>query len=431
MMPYPPQLAIQPLVRPPQATLSVPGSKSVTNRALVLAAVAGQGVCRLTGALDSEDTRVMVAALQALGFDVEPRWDLAAPEILLRHPERGIQANQAELFLGNSGTSMRFLTALVALGHGVFRLDGVPRMRQRPIEELLDGLRQLGVDAQSEMGNGCPPVVVRASGLAGGEATIDVSRSSQFLSALLLVAPFARQGLTIRTTGPRVSEPYIAMSTAMLRGAGYAVHESQSGFLIPADATRRWPADYAIEPDASAASYWLAAAAIGQGRVTVLDLGADGLQGDARFADLLGEMGCRVERCSAGTTVHGRALRGIDCDMNAISDTAMTLAAVACFAEGPTTIRNIAHVRHKETDRIDALATELRRLGAAIDERPDGLTVTPRPLHGATVQTYDDHRMAMSLALIGLATPGVVIDNPGCVAKTYPGFWDDLALLRS
>jgi 3-phosphoshikimate 1-carboxyvinyltransferase len=190
------------------------------------------------------------------------------------------------------------------------------------------------------------------------------------------------------------------------------------------------PQTYAIEPDASAASYFWAAAAITGGRVTVAGLNRKSLQGDVRFVDVLEQMGCRVEECEAGITVHGKPLRGIDVDMNDISDTVMTLGAVACFAEGPTTIRNVAHIRHKETDRIAALATELRKFGAAVEERDDGLTVTPGPLRGAAVDTYNDHRMAMSLALVGLRVPGVVIRNPGCVAKTYPGFWEDLEKLR-
>jgi 3-phosphoshikimate 1-carboxyvinyltransferase len=187
---------------------------------------------------------------------------------------------------------------------------------------------------------------------------------------------------------------------------------------------------YVIEPDASAASYFFAAAAITGGRVTVLDLPEHSLQGDVHFVDLLADMGCRVERCSAGVTVHGRPLRGIDVDMNAISDTVMTLAAVACFADGPTTIRNVGHIRHKETDRLSALATELRRIGAGVDEFADGLTITPRPLHGAEIETYHDHRMAMSLALVGLRVPGIVIKDPACVAKTYPRFFEDLERLR-
>jgi len=236
--------------------------------------------------------------------------------------------------------------------------------------------------------------------------------------------------IRIDIDGPLVSKPYVDMTLAVMH-EWWIEAEWESPNTI-----RIWghwegiPHTYAVEPDASAASYFWAAAAVTGGRVTVAGLNRNSLQGDVRFVDVLAEMGCRVEECEAGITVHGGPLRGVDVDMNDISDTVMTLGAVALFADGPTTIRNVGHIRHKETDRIAALATELRKLGAEVEERPDGLTITPRPLRGCAVDTYNDHRMAMSLALVGLRVPGVVIRNPGCVAKTYPGFWQDLAALR-
>jgi 3-phosphoshikimate 1-carboxyvinyltransferase len=250
-----------------------------------------------------------------------------------------------------------------------------------------------------------------------------------------MVAPHYTDGehpVTIVVDGPLVSEPYIEMTLAMMRQWGYEVKRGETGSyeVRSAAGLLHNPAQYAIEPDASAAAYFWAAAAITGGRVTVSGLGRQSLQGDVRFVDVLEQMGCRVEECEAGITVHGKPLRGVDVDMNDISDTVMTLGAVACFAAGPTTIRNVGHIRHKETDRIAALATELRKLGAEVEERADGLTIIPRPLTGCPVDTYNDHRMAMSLALIGLKVPGVVIKNPGCVAKTYPGFWGDLEKLR-
>jgi 3-phosphoshikimate 1-carboxyvinyltransferase len=336
------------------------------------------------------------------------------------------------LFVGNSGTTIRFLTAMLSLGEGTYRLDGIPRMRERPIRDLLDALNQLGVDAYSEAGNGCPPVVVNANGLHGGHVRIKADVSSQFLSGLMLVAPFAQGEETIiEIDGRLVSEPYVEMTIAMLQFFGLRITTNGRGtYRIPGRQSHG-VCSYLVEPDASSASYFLAAAAITGGRITVAGLTRDSLQGDVRFVDILEEMGCRVEHCDAGITVHGRPLRGIDVDMNAISDTVMTLAAVALFADGPTTIRNVAHIRHKETDRIAALATELRKLGAGVEERADGLTITPRPLTGCAVDTYNDHRMAMSLALVGLKVPGVVVRNPGCVAKTYPGFWQDLEKLRT
>jgi len=413
----------------------VPGSKSITNRALVLAALADPGEgCRLSGALHSEDTEVMLESLRRLGFRVSTDW--SASEVFLITPREDFRPSrlpvrEAELFVANSGTSMRFLTAMVSLGYGRFRLDGIARMRERPIEDLLIALRQLGVNARSELGNGCPPVVVESEGLPGGQVRIRGDVSSQFLSALLMVAPYAREDVTIYVDGTLVSEPYVAMTQRMMSWWGLRVeHHFHDVYRIPGNQRPYEVERYEIEPDASAASYFFAAAAITSGRVTVLDLPENSLQGDIRFVDVLADMGCRVERCSAGITVHGRPLRGIDVDMNDISDTVMTLAAVACFAEGQTTIRNVAHIRHKETDRLAALATELRRVGARVDEFADGLTITPAPLHGAEIETYNDHRMAMSMALIGLRVPGIVIKNPGCVAKTYPHFFADLERLR-
>jgi len=440
---YPAELAIAPLAKPPSATVTVPGSKSITNRALVLAALGcahGCKGCELEGALFSEDTEVMMAALRQLQFYAARRHGPPAPIVKVfcdgDHP--GLAATpEADLFVGNSGTTIRFLTAMLALGHGRYRLDGVPRMRERPIEDLLDALRQLGVNARSESGSGCPPVVIEANGLRGGEVRIRADISSQYLSALLMVAPFAEGETVIRVEGPRVSEPYIELTLEMLRQWGLSVGvEPGPVYRIPgrqqvsSTDDSCYYVDYLVEPDASAASYFWAAAAITGGRVTVERLNRTSLQGDVRFVDVLEQMGCPVDSTDTWITVHGGPLRGVDVDMNDISDTVMTLGAVACFAEGPTTIRNVAHIRHKETDRIAALATELRKLGAEVEERDDGLTIHPRPLRGCAVDTYNDHRMAMSLALVGLKVPGVVVRDPGCVAKTYPGFWEDLEKLR-
>jgi 3-phosphoshikimate 1-carboxyvinyltransferase len=432
-MSFPETLEIVPLSKPPDTAVSVPGSKSITNRALVLAALTAKGYgCTLRNALQSEDTEVMVECLRNLGFRVLTDWPELAICVSSAENEPTIPAGQANLFVGNSGTTMRFLTAMVCLGRGKYHLDGVPRMRERPIADLTSALQHLGVSALGQA-SGCPPVVIFADGLPGGTVSIKGDVSSQFLSGLLLVTPYAESPLIIDVDGPLVSWPYVEMTIKMLRQWGFAVlvsHDPIRFQIVGRQARGQKMQEYCIEPDASAASYFWAAAALAGGRVTVQDLGEKSLQGDVRFVDVLADMGCRVERCSAGVTVHGRPLHGIDVDMNDISDTVMTLAAVACFADGPTTIRNVAHIRHKETDRLAALAAELRKVGADVDEFTDGLTITPRPLHGAVIETYNDHRMAMSMALIGLRVPGVVIKDPGCVAKTYPGFWDDLAKLR-
>ncbi|MFO0927662.1 MAG: 3-phosphoshikimate 1-carboxyvinyltransferase [Gemmataceae bacterium] len=342
-------------------------------------------------------------------------------------------ATSADLFVANSGTTMRFLTALVALGRGSYRLDGIARMRERPIGDLLSALDQLGVRVRSEANNDCPPVIVDGGTWRGGRVRVKSDVSSQFLSGLLLAAPFAPSTTTFEIAGPLVSRPYIDMTVRMLHQWHLRVQSpTPDAYLIPGDQ----PADglpngeYQIEPDASAASYFFAAAAITGGTITVPGLAMHSLQGDVCFVDVLERMGCRVERTPTAITVHGGPLTGTDVGMNDISDTVMTLGAVALFADGPTTIRNVAHIRHKETDRLTALATELRRLGAGVEEFADGLTIFPRPLHGATVATYNDHRMAMSLALVGLRVPDVVIDHPACVAKTYPDYFSDLNTLR-
>jgi 3-phosphoshikimate 1-carboxyvinyltransferase len=425
---YPSQLEIAPLTKPVSATVSVPGSKSITNRALVLATVAYLGECELHGVLRSEDTEVMIDCLQRLGFVVKVDW--ARKTVVTSNPTtRIIPAEAAELYVANSGTTVRFLAAAVAAGQGRYRFDGVPRMRERPIQDLLDALNQLGANARSETGNGCPPVVIETAGLRSGRVVVRADVSSQFLSGLLLASAAADYIVDIELEGPVVSEPYIEMTCRMMEVFGVEVERPAPNCyrVLPSFHTRTAP--YEIEPDASAASYFWAAAAICGGRVTVRGLNRTSLQGDVRFVEVLQQMGCRVEECDEGTTVYGGPLRGVDVDMNDISDTVMTLGAVALFAEGPTTIRNVGHIRHKETDRIAAVATELRKFGAEVEERADGLTITPKPLTGATIDTYNDHRMAMSLALVGLKVPGVVIRNPGCVAKTYPGFWQDLSAI--
>ena len=415
-------IEIQP-TGPLRARIRPPGSKSITNRALVCAALA-RGESLLSGALDSDDTRVMIEGLRQLGLAIDH--DRQAGTVRVTGCDGRLPAAAADLALGNSGTSVRFLTAMVALGHGVFRLDGVPRMRQRPIQDLLDALRQLGADAVSETGSGCPPVVVRAAGLCGGRTEVAGDLSSQFLSALLLASPCAASEVEICTRGELVSKPYVAMTLAVMRAFGVKTPDDDFPLRLPAPQSYRG-CTYAIEPDASAASYFFAAAAIAGGSVAVEGLSRKSLQGDVAFCDCLSEMGCQVASGNNQITVKGGTLRGIEVDMNAISDTVQTLSAVALFAEGPTTIRNVGHIRHKETDRIAALAAELRKFGAEIEERSDGLRITPKPLHGAAIDTYDDHRMAMSMALVGLAVPGVVIRDPGCTSKTYPEFFSDLA----
>lgn len=415
---------IQP-VGPLKARVRPPGSKSITNRALICAALA-DGESRLRGALDSEDTQVMIEALGQLGIRV--RADRVNRELKVEGCAGRIPAGGGELYVANSGTTVRFLAAMLALGQGSFRLDGTARMRERPIQDLLDALAQLGVSATSENGTGCPPIVLAANGLAGGRATVRGDVSSQFLSGLLLASPYARQQVELLVDGVLVSQPYIRMTLAVMASFGVVVQESAlTRFIIPQQ--QYSGRAYDIEPDASAASYFFGAAAITGGEITVDGLSRQSLQGDVAFVDCLEQMGCTVRYEADRITVVGGKLHGIDINMNAISDTVQTLGAVALFAEGPTTVRGVAHIRHKETDRIAALAAELRKLGATVDEFDDGLRITPGTLQPATIDTYLDHRMAMSLALVGLRQPGVVINDPGCTSKTYPTFFDDLSSL--
>jgi 3-phosphoshikimate 1-carboxyvinyltransferase len=417
-------IEITPAVGPIHGTVRPPGSKSITNRALVCAALA-KGESTLTGALDSEDTRVMIAALRALGIAIEA--GDGGRNLRVIGCDGRLPATQAELFVANSGTTMRFLTAMVALGRGEFRLDGVARMRERPIGDLVDALGQLGVTVQCEGADNLPPVLVRADGLPGGPARIRGDISSQFLSGLLMAAPYAKRAVQLAVEGTLVSIPYVTMTMRVMEEFGAAASESGDYSAITVSNAQRYQGrEFAIEPDASAASYYFAAAAITGGRITVEGLTRESLQGDVDFCACLEQMGATVEYGADSITVEGGALRGIDVDMNAISDTVQTLAVTALFAAAPTRIRNVAHIRHKETDRIGATACELRKLGANVTEFEDGLLVEPRPLHGAEIDTYHDHRMAMSFALAGLRTANVVIRDPGCVGKTYPEFFADL-----
>ena len=419
-------ITIQPC-GPIHKSIRPPGSKSITNRALICAALA-DGESKLTGALDSDDTQVMIAGLNQLGIPVTTANNNT--ELTIQGRDGKIPANSADLFIGNSGTTVRFLTAMTALGSGRYRLDGVPRMRERPIADLIDALNQLGGDVSSEDGNGCPPVLVNGTGLPGRQASIAGNISSQYLSGLLMAAPCAVDQIILDVEDELVSKPYVAMTIKVMESFGATVgNEDFSRFVIK-NGQSYTGCEYDIEPDASAASYFWAAAAITGGKVIVEGLHRNALQGDVAFCDCLEKMGCDVEYGPDSITVTGPkdsgSLRGIDIDMNAISDTVQTLAAVAVFATGTTTVRGVAHNRHKETDRLADLVTELKRLGIDAEETDDGLIIRPGPLQPATIETYDDHRMAMSLALVGLRQEGVDITNPGCTAKTYPKYFEDL-----
>ncbi len=413
---------------PLHATVQIPGSKSLTNRALVAAALA-DGRSSLSNVLFADDTRHMLSALRALGVPV--RMDEAICRVDVMGSGGQWPAGEAELFCGNAGTVMRFLAAACCVGVGEYRLDGVARMRERPIGGLVDALRELGAVVNYPEREGYPPIAIRAQFLRGGPVQFHSPPSSQLVSALLLAAPHARSDVFIEIGGEVVSQPYLAMTQAVMEAFGVSiVAEASRKFIIPAPQRYR-AADYAIEPDASNASYFLAAPAIAGGSVTVNGLGTGSVQGDTGFVDVLEKMGCGVARRPDALCVtapaEGERLRGIDVDLNAMPDTAQTLAVVALFAEGPTTIRNVANMRVKETDRIAALAAELRKLGGTVEEFADGLRIEPPDrVQPAEIDTYDDHRMAMSFALAGLKADGVVIRDPGCTSKTFPDYFERL-----
>ena len=422
--------SIRPVNRPLSGAVRVPGSKSITNRALVLASLS-HGQTTLTGALFSDDTARMCECLTALGFVISA--DPVSEKIVVLGMSGEIPATEATLFVGNSGTTARFITPTAALGKGTFVVDGVARMRERPIQDLAEALRSLGVSVDCP--TGCPPLTILARGLQGGETIIRADASSQFLSGILLASPCADAETTITVDGPFLSAPYVTLTVEMVRQFGGVIEVADEArtyriagnqVLNPLDGT------YAIEPDASSASYFWAAAAITGGTITARGIGPDSLQGDAKFVDALARMGCVVEKSQNSITVSGapNGLRGINIDMNEISDTVMTLAAVAVFAEGPTQIENIGHIRHKETDRLSATANELQKLGATVEEGPDFLVIyPPRIISPARIFTYDDHRMAMAFSLVGLMADGIEILDPGCVAKTFPDYFSRLEAL--
>lgn len=415
---------VKPARGPIHAVVRLPGSKSVTNRVLPIAALA-DGDSVLRGALFSDDSRHFMNALRTLGYELLE--DQGAESVLVRGRGTGPlrTGGKADLFVGNSGTTARFITAFTALGQGEFRVDGTARMRERPIVDLLRALRLWGVDATDELGTGCPPVLIRANGIRGGETRISGRDSSQYVTALLLAAPYAELPCRVVVEGELVSAPYVRMTAAVMRAFGAHIEEDGDAFVVPPGSYRA--REYEIEPDASGASYFLAAAAAAGGSVTIPGLGGDVLQGDAMFARVLERMGCRVDIGGNGLTLHGPAqgLTGIDVDLFDMSDMVPTLAALAPLAHGPVTIRNVANVRIKETDRIRACVTELRKFGVTVEEFPDGLRVEPAKhlREGVLVDTYDDHRMAMAFAVLGLRVPGTRIHDPGCVAKTFPDFF--------
>lgn len=412
-------------------SVTLPGSKSITNRALVAAALAdGQSILR--NVLLADDTRLMIEALRALGIPITIDELGSAAEVTGCWGH--LPAFDADLFCGNSGTTLRFCTALCALGQGKFRLDGVQRMRERPMGGLVEALRSLGVRIEYEGKEGYPPLVVHADGLRGGHVVFESPQSSQFVSALLLAAPYASQDIFIEVHGSVSSVPYIGTTLKVMEHYGVGAMDSDDPGVIRfvVEAPQRYRGtNLAIEPDATNAMYFLTAAAIVGGSVTVEGIGASSIQGDVEFVDVLEKMGCSVMRTPDRLTVSGPAdarLHGVDVDLNAMPDTVQTLAVAALFADSPTTIRNVRSLRLKETDRLRALTRELTKMGAEVEEYDDGLHITPpKVVRAVRIKTYQDHRMAMSFALAGLRIEGIEIEDPQCCAKSMPDYFQRLA----
>ena len=412
------------------ATVTVPGSKSLTQRALIAAALA-DGTSTLIGPLASEDTSYTSKALEQMGVAVKrddaEKWEVKGSGGKLLTPE-------TDIFLGNNGTATRFLTSVVALGNGTYCIDGEERMRERPIDPLMEALQGWGVDIESVHNTKCPPLKIESNGLQGGATVLPEGKSSQYLSSLLLVAPYGVKPASLTVQGEVLSKPYVAMTLSVMADFGIEVdcNESFTEFTIPQGRYRAM--DYRIEGDASNASYFWAAAAVTGGRVTVANVPVPSLQGDAGLVPLFGRMGCNVTRDGGGITVEGcERLQGITVDMGDMPDVVPTLAVVAAFAHGKTTINNIEHLRIKECDRLTATLTELVKMGAKVEEGRDYMVIHGdggESLHGAEINTYNDHRMAMSFAVAGLRVPGVKITDEGCVAKSFPDFWDRFGVLQ-
>ncbi|MFH0731091.1 MAG: 3-phosphoshikimate 1-carboxyvinyltransferase [Pseudomonadota bacterium] len=400
-------------------TVTVPGSKSFTHRILIAAALS-DGECHIVNPLRSEDTLLTLGGLQQLGVPVV----MDSDTIRVQGTAGFLKPCADPVFLGNSGTSLRLLTGICALGEGAYVLDGVERMRERPIQDLLDGLNQLGVLAHSVRGNGCPPVFVNGGRISGGLVRLKCGISSQYLSSMLLLAPYTEAGLEIIVVEGPVSRPYVDMTLEVMNRLGVSVErDGYTRFRVSGQQVYR-SGTYHVEPDCSQAGYFWGAAAIGGASVKVTGTTKGSRQGDVRFVEVLAAMGCRVIEEPDGIRVAGGPLTGVDVDMSDMPDMVPTLAVVAAFATGDTVIRNVAHLKAKESDRLGSVVAELKKMGIKADATDTGMVVSGGHPKGAEIETYDDHRIAMSFAIAGLNTPGVMIRDEGCVRKSFPDFWE-------
>jgi 3-phosphoshikimate 1-carboxyvinyltransferase len=406
--------------------LAVQGSKSLTNRALIAAALA-PGMTKLVNASFSDDSKYLATALNQIGIPVETR---DKDDVILVNGGKPLKSD-GEFFMGNAGTALRFFTSFVCLGKGQYEIDGEARMRERPIGGLVEALRKLGAEVRYEMSEGCPPLAIKANGLKGGKTVVAGDTSSQFISSLLLSAPGASGPVEIEVEGEVASKPYIEITLDVMRDLGVPVErEAYRRFRIPAG-SRYQSKVYKIEADGASANYFLAMAAVTAGKARVRGVGSRSHQGELKFAAILEQMGCTVKMFPEAIEVTGNGpLKGVDVDMNDCPDSVQTLAAVALFAKGVTRVRNVKNLRVKETDRIAAIAKECAKLGANVDEMEDGFALTPPAKVGsAEIETYKDHRMAMSFAVAAVAAPGILIKDPDCVSKSFPGFFEQLGTL--
>lgn len=415
-------LTLQPLSSA-NGEVQLPGSKSLSNRILLLAALA-EGTTRVTNLLDSADVSHMLNALTALGVSYQLSEDKRS--CVVEGVGGAFTVNQAEMFLGNAGTAMRPLTAALCLGKGEFTLTGEPRMYERPIADLVEALAQIGAEIDYLGDPGYPPLKIHAQGLEGGQVSIRGNISSQFLTALLMAAPLARNDLEILVDGELVSKPYIDITLHSMKLFGVEVdNQNYHRFVVKGGQTYRSPGEVMVEGDASSASYFLAAAAIAGGTIRVYGVGSESVQGDKAFAEVLGKMGAQVTYGPTWIEVSRGELNGVDLDLNAIPDAAMTIATTALFAKGPTAIRNVYNWRVKETDRLAAMATELRKVGAEVVEGEDFIEITPpAEIQSAAIDTYDDHRMAMCFSLAAFGNSPITINDPGCTRKTFPEYFE-------
>ncbi len=400
-------------------TVQVPGSKSYTHRILIASALS-DGACRIENPLRSEDTLFTVKGLRGMGVKIEDHTEY----LLVRGNGGRLETAEEDIYLGNSGTSVRLLTGICGIGNGRYLITGTSRMQERPIQDLLDGLSQLGIRAASIHGNGCPPIEIFGKKIEGGRVDLNCHVSSQYLSSILLMAPFSLKGIEINVVNGPVSKPYIDMTLEVMKRMDVEVsREGYDRFFVPGHQIYR-SGTYEVEPDCSQAGYFWAAAAVTGASITVRGIHSDTRQGDVRFSKVLGEMGCRITEENEGICVTGGPLKGICVDMSDMPDMVPTLAVVAAFAEGTTEISNVSHLRAKESDRLQSVVNELTKMGIVADCGGSGLRITGGRGHGASIDTYNDHRMAMSFSVAGLKIPDIRIENEFCVSKSFPNYWE-------